>query len=104
MIKKPIGHFSKLFNFTCPFCNKKEKTYCREDNHVYCGDYILFQIEMYYCIVKLNNKIEIYHIYSSEYEDEDLLYSGYIDSSDKDNLVKNMVNTLDAYLNNMVFL
>lgn len=103
MIKKPIRYFSKLFDFTCPFCNKKEKAYCREDDHVYCGDYILFQINMYYCIVKLNNEIEIYHSFPG-YQNEELLYSGYIDSSDKDNLVKNMVNTLDSYLNNMVFL
>ena len=108
---KDVGHFAKMFGYNCPFCNKKLKEYyCpysssrfkKEAAHSYYGDQlILYKPNGYKCVSFYDNIIKIFDLKSFV---KPVLFEGYIDSSDKENVVKNMSDIFDKYYENLIFL
>lgn len=100
------GHFSKMFGYNCPFCNQKLKTYYHssyneEEHHYYNENAISFyKLNRYKCEVYKKNIFRIFD-YNESVEH---IFEGYIDSSDKDNLVNNMRAIFNKYYENLIFL
>lgn len=103
---KAIGYFSKMFGYKCPFCNQKLKTYFHysyneEDQHYYKeGAISLYKLNRYKCEVYEKN---IFRIFDYK-ESSEHIFEGYIDSSDKNNIVKNMRDIFNKYYENLIFL